>query len=66
MEDWVAEFGRFEHAPFIKNLLFKDSKKGLQFIIIEWKTKINDSFWSQIGSKKGNVRLASEEVLAQL
>jgi hypothetical protein len=30
MEDWVAEFKQFENgSPFIKNLLFKDSKKGL-------------------------------------
>lgn len=66
MEDWVAEFGKFDRAPFIKNLLFKDSKKGLQLIIQEWQTKINDTFWTQIGSKKSNVRLANEDVLAQL
>lgn len=26
MEDWVAEFKSFDKSPFIKNLLFKDSK----------------------------------------
>ncbi len=66
MEDWVAEFGKFDNAPFIKNLLFKDSKKGLHFIILEWQTKINDAFWQKLGSKKGNVRLANEDVLAKL
>ena len=31
---------------------------------MEWQTKINDTFWSKIGSKKSNVRLANEDVLA--
>ncbi len=66
MEDFVAEFGKFDQAPFIKNLLFKDAKKGLHFIIMEWQTKINDAFWTKIGSKKSNVRLANEDVLAKL
>jgi hypothetical protein len=64
MEDWVAEFGKFENAPFIKNLIFKDSKKGVHFIIMEWQTKINETFWTKLGSKKSNVRLANEDVLA--
>lgn len=34
MEDWVKEFGSFDKAPFIKNLLFRDSKlKEYHFII---------------------------------
>lgn len=62
MEEWVSEFKQFENgSPFIKNLIFNDSKKGLQFVIMEWTTKINDSFWTKIGSKKSNVRMASED-----
>ena len=64
MEDWVAEFGKFDKAPFIKNLLFKDSKKGIHFIIMDWQTKIHDTFWNKIGTKKSNVRLANEDILA--
>lgn len=67
MEDWVREFKQFEGgSPFIKNLLFSDAKQGLQFIVMEWQTKIHDSFWGKLGSRKQNVRLASEEKLAKL
>lgn len=67
MEDWVKEFKQFEQgSPFIKNLVFNDSKKGLQFVIMEWTTKIHDSFWLKLGSKKNNVRLAGEEKLRKL
>lgn len=66
MEDWVSEFGKFDQAPFIKNLLFKDSKKGVHFIILEWQTKISEGFWTKLGTKKSNVRIANEDVLAKL
>lgn len=62
MEDWVKEFKQFDQgSPFIKNLLFSDSKKGLSFIVMEWTTKIHDSFWLKLGTKKSNMRLAGEE-----
>ena len=61
MEDFVEEFKSFElGSPFIKNLVFGDNHNGLHFIVLDWKTKIHDSFWGKLGTRKQNVRLASE------
>lgn len=56
---------KLEQSPFIKCLLFTDSKKANThyMVLAEMNTKPDKAYWKKVGTSHNNVRMSKEEVL---
>lgn len=55
--------GKFDHAPFVKNLLYSDKKKRNFFLIANHTTSVGKMFWKEVGTSGGSIRWAKPELL---
>lgn len=65
LDDLRADPGKLSHSPFIKNLVYVDKKKALYYIVAHESTQVSKGFWKSLGTTSNNVRMASEEQLAE-
>lgn len=70
----MAEKVKLAHAPFTKNLVYKDSKvKGFYFVVVADDAKIEkgkegeySAFWKKHGVNPNNLHMAKEEDLKNI
>jgi prolyl-tRNA synthetase len=55
--------GKFDKAPFVKNLVYSDKKKKNFFVIADHNTKVGKLFWKKAGTSGGKIRWAKPDLL---
>lgn len=57
---------KLEHAPYIKNLFYKNSKKGsFAILVAKDETQIKKAFWKKINLSHNHFRMGEEKDLAE-
>lgn len=57
---------KLENAPYIKNLFYVDKKDNYYLVLALSDTKVEKTFWKQVGVSPGNIRLARDEQIEKI
>ena len=65
VQEIIDSVGKFEHSPFIKNLVNSDKKKRHFYVMADNNTKVGKRFWKTVGTAGGSIRWAKPETLSE-